>query len=278
MLKSAWLVPAVFLVFASTPNPGVIFEVELTDHGGETPHVQNIQIKVDGLNLTIPFQASEGSGQSGAMIFRGDRGEHGEMIIIMHDQRSYMVMDDSIIEQLGNTVSEVERMMEEQIKNLPPEQQEAIRKARESGMGGMGISAAPAEQPEVEVKKTDDHATKAGYPCVKYEVFSDGEKTRELWVTDWDNIEGGAEAKEAFKRMSAFFEHMMAAMPNAPGAKQLGPFGQAKFDEGFPVVTRGFDEEGNLADESTLKSASRQTIDPDEFEPPSGYKRMSMGR
>ena len=135
MLKPTWLVPAVFLVLASTPNPGVIFEVELTDHGGETPRVQNIQIKVEGLNLTIPFQASEKSGQKGAMIFRGDRGEHGEMVVIMHDQRSYMVMDDSIIEQLGNTMSEVEKMMEEQIKSLPPEQQEAIRKAREMSIG-----------------------------------------------------------------------------------------------------------------------------------------------
>ena len=45
---------------------------------------------------------------------------------------------------------------------------------------------------------------------------------------------------------------------------------------GFPVVTSEFGEDGSLEGESALRSAKRQTIDPDAFEPPSGYKRQEM--
>lgn len=53
------------------------------------------------------------------------------------------------------------------------------------------------------------------------------------------------------------FEHM----------KELG---------GFPVVTRDFADDGSLEGETALRSARRQTIDPDAFEPPSGYRRQEM--
>ncbi len=46
--------------------------------------------------------------------------------------------------------------------------------------------------------------------------------------------------------------------------------------DGFPVVTREFDPDGNLESESLLRSAQRRTLDPAEFEPPAGYKRQSI--
>ncbi|MCP4202962.1 MAG: hypothetical protein GY769_13650, partial [bacterium] len=60
------------------------------------------------------------------------------------------------------------------------------------------------------------------------------------------------------------------------------PFGGAdswtqNFQNGFPVVTIGYGEDGGIEDESSLRSGRRLRIDPDAFEPPSGYKRMSMG-
>ncbi len=47
---------------------------------------------------------------------------------------------------------------------------------------------------------------------------------------------------------------------------------------GFPVVTREFDDyDGSLEGETALRSARRQTLDPDAFEPPKGYRLRSMG-
>ena len=46
--------------------------------------------------------------------------------------------------------------------------------------------------------------------------------------------------------------------------------------DGFPVVTSGLGADGSVEDESSLRSARRRTLDPADFEPPSGYKRRSM--
>ena len=146
-------------------------------------------------------------------------------------------------------------------------------------MGGM---AGGAQRAAPEVRNTGERATKNGYPCVKYEVVQDGRKIRELWVTDWSNVEGGAEARDAFKDMADFFQEMMDALGDAAGGAGGGFFDGVNsyaenFGNGFPVVTRGFDEDGGLEDESSLRGSRRQRLDPSAFEPPSGYKRMSMG-
>ena len=45
---------------------------------------------------------------------------------------------------------------------------------------------------------------------------------------------------------------------------------------GFPISTRSFSN-GCLTNESTFQSSRREAIDPAECEPPSGYKRQTMG-
>ena len=109
----------------------------------------------------------------------------------------------------------------------------------------------------------------------------DGHKIREMWVTDWDNLEGGEETVEAFEDMADFFREMLDSIPNMGGGS--GPpgmddnvFEHMKDLGGFPVLTREFGDDGSLEGETGLRSAKRQTIDPDAFEPPSGYKRQEM--
>ena len=45
---------------------------------------------------------------------------------------------------------------------------------------------------------------------------------------------------------------------------------------GFPVVAREFDDNGEFEGMSALKSATRQTLKPEDFEPPAGYKRQDL--
>jgi hypothetical protein len=147
----------------------------------------------------------------------------------------------------------------------------------------MPTASMPTERPESELKETGEQGNKNGYPCVKYEVFREGRKIQELWVTDWDNIEGGSEVVDAFEDMAEFFSEMMNALPNM-GGEDDGPamddmvFEHLKELGGFPVVTREFADDGSLQEETALRSAKRQTIDPDTFNPPSGYKQQEMFR
>ena len=101
---------------------------------------------------------------------------------------------------------------------------------------------------------------------------------RELWVTDWSNVEGSEETVEAFQEMADFMNELLSAIPmdQAPGGLADSIAAQMKELDGFPVVTREFGDGGGLESESTLRSADRRTLDPAEFEPPAGYKRREM--
>ncbi len=136
-------------------------------------------------------------------------------------------------------------------------------------------------RPKSTLRKTSDRADKNGYLCVKYEILRDGRKVRELWVTDWDNIEGGGEMSDAFQEMAKFFRELMKSISGGLPGSFSGPGGGDLFEhmdeiDGFPVVNTGFGEDGSPEDESQLRSARRQTLDPAAFEPPHGYKRRSM--
>ena len=279
------LLLALFIYTGASPdpnsNPGVVFEIEVKDHEQSPPKTSEMEVVIEGRNISIPVSSDDGVDGRGKMIFRGDRGDNGEVVVVDDDQKTYYVMDDAAVRAMAGQLGNVQKQMEEVIKNLPKEQQEAIKKAQEQGVTGAGIPPPMKPRSKPEVKRTGERGEKQGYPCVKYEVFQDGRKIREIWTTDWDNIDGGDEAEDAFRGMGTFFNALWDALPPMPGGE--GPFaGQNPYDElnyenGFPVVITGYGEDGGLEDESWLKRTRRQHIDPSAFEPPSGYKRMSMG-
>ena len=203
------------------------------------------------------------------------------MVVVDHENNSYHVMDGETMEQVAGQLNDVKRQMDEALKNVPEDKRAMIEQMLKQRM--------PQQQkgpkgPESELKKTSERADRNGYPCVKYEVFRGGRKIRELWVTDWGNVEGGSDVVDVFEDMADFFKKMMDSFSNAVGAglrRDAGGVGDNVFEHmkelgGFPVVTRDFGDDGSLEGETALRSAKRRTIDPDAFEPPAGYKRQEM--
>ncbi len=260
---------------ASRLAAGVVYEIEVMDHEQSPPKSESIEAAVEGKHLKMGIPAASAGGSPGAMIFRGDR---REMIVLNTDDKSYVVLDEATIAQIGGQVSQAMAQVQEALKDAPADQRAMIEKM----MKGRLPQTQPAEKPPgSELKKTGEKATHGGYPCVKYEVWRGGRKVRELWVAPWSNIEGGKEAAEVFEDMADFFSQMMDSLPDMGGGfggAGLGdnPFEHMKDLDGFPVVTRELGEDGSLKSESTLRSAQRRTLDPAEFEPPSGYKRQQM--
>ena len=252
---------------------GVVYEIEVKDHEQSPPRTDSMEAAVEGKNIKMEILPDESGRGRGEMIFRGDR---REMVVVDHDDKSYYVVDQATLGQLAGQVSSAMGAMQEALKNVPESER---RKIEEMMKQRMPSAAQAPERPKSELKKTGEKGTHAGYPCVKYEVLRDGRKIRELWVTDWGNVEGGEDVVDTFEDMADFFKELMDSIPDFG---QGGPSGDPAFEHmreigGFPVVTREFDEyDGSLEDESTLRSARRRTLDPDAFEPPSGYKRRSM--
>ena len=253
-------------------SAGVVFEVEVTDHAQSPPKTETVETSAEGRNLRMGIAAKR-SNAPGEVIFRGDR---REMVVVDHAGQSYMVMDEEAIEQLAGQLNAVAAQMQAALKNVPEERRAMVEQMLKQRM------PAGTETPKRSVsmlERTDDEAEMNGYPCVKYEVSRDGRKLRELWVTDWDNVEGGDEVAKIFEEMADFFRQVMDAVPNmGQGGASLDDsfLDHMKELDGFPVVTREFDDDGSLEAEATLRSARRQTLDPEAFEPPSGYKRQTM--
>ncbi|WP_411895905.1 hypothetical protein [Winogradskyella sp. A2] len=150
-----------------------------------------------------------------------------------------------------------------------------IEQAQKQSGGKMpGMPGMNTQIPTPVLKNTGIRETKEGYPCLKYETYLEGQKIRETWTTDFKNIDGGNEARIAFEGMNNFTESIKDNLGKMLGGNS--PYKEMNLANGFPVVTREF-EGGELENETVLKNTSRRTIDPSAFEPPSGYKRRSMG-
>ncbi len=267
------LAAALAALIAVPLSAGVVFEVETTYHsgsGGGGPEASQMSIESPNMKMEIVSGESQGSGVKDEVIWRGDR---REMVIVDHREKQYMVFDGEAVKSMGGQVQQAMKEVEKMLEGLDPEQREMV----EMAMKNRG--AAAPKRPASDFRRTGERGTKAGYPCVRYDVTRGGEKIRELWVTDWSRIEGGKELMHVFESMAAFFEQMMDSLGDTFGGSGFMG-GEAVFDGldeigGFPVVTRNFDG-GELESETTLRSARRRTIDPAAFEPPSGYKRQAM--
>jgi hypothetical protein len=255
---------------------GVVFEVETTIYKKSPPVAENKNIKVQGQALTMPTPKTGKQG-GGAMIFHGDRGNKGEMTVVDHDRKSYMLMDDATVGDMAEKVSGAMSQMQAMLKNLPEAQRKAaeamIRKRGGAAMGG----GAAGPKPVIEVKATGQNDVVNNYPCAKHEVFRDGVKIRELCTTEWSNIDGGSEASGVFARMGEFAKALTEAFSKLPGADDNpNPYAEMNFADGFPVHTVSLGKNGKKEEEWLLKSTRQEAIDPVEFQPPAGYKRMSM--
>lgn len=249
---------------------GVVYEIEVTDHEQSPPKMESIEAAVEGRNLKMGIAAGS-TQERGDMIFRGDR---REVVVVDHDEKSYVVMDKEAIGAIAGQVGSAMAQVEEALKNVPEDKRAMVEEMMKKRM-----PQEPPSRPTTELRKTGERADKNGYPCVKYEIVRNGVKIRELWVTDWSNVEGGKDVVDTWHDMADFFREMMDALPDfgQGGPAQDPAFEHMKELEGFPVVTREFGDGDKLETESTLRSARRRTLDPADFEPPSGYKRRSMG-
>jgi len=267
-MKNAARILATILLIGAPAFAGVVYEVEVTDHSSDPVSTSGSRISVDGLLLKMDV-TSGGNDIDGEMIYRGDR---KEMVVINKKDKTYFVLDEEQMRALAAQISQAMSAMEQALAAVPEGQ-----RAKMEAMMKQRMPMQMDEREPSELKKTGETDTINGYPCVKYQVWRAGVLEREMWVTSWKNIEGGADTAQAFEDMSGFFKEMLDSLP------QMGDrsFADSAFEHlkemgGMPVVTREFADDGSLDNESTLKSASTQSLVPADFEPPKDYKRKDM--
>ena len=271
-MRFVWMLPLVFALLPLAPNPGVVFEIEVTFHGASSSPVggddetETTVVQVEAPHARFALPAGEGF-----LIYRGD---DRSFVGVDAEAETFVVVDAEAVAEFG-------KQLEQAVKDLTEEDRVRLRKE------GARIPGEPGwKRPPLRYERTGE-GEHAGSPCTTYDVFQDEEKVRALCMTDWNQLDGGDEVRTVFRdlagRLAEFTETMGEGGLFMPG----WPFGEGHFDamqelDAFPVVTREFDlprwleDEGVREIEATLLRSERRRLDPAEFEPPAGYKRRSM--
>ena len=266
-MKTRWIVLVLALSLSSSLQAAVVLKVETRDHSSSPPRTQTTDMVAEGrfLMMTIPASADRDGGR---MIFRGDR---REMIILDDRERSYIVFDAATLRSLTNQLNQAMGQMDAALKNVPENQRALMSQTMKNQLP---TRQAPLRSP-AQVRLLGDRANVFGYPAVRYEVIRDGRKVRELWATDWRNIDGGREVTAVFTDMAEFTQEMTDALANSFGGATSsfddGMMAALKGVNGFPVGVREFRADGTIEREWALRSVTQQRVDPAEFELPRGY-------
>ena len=204
-----------------------------------------------------------GVDDSFSIIFLDDK-----FLMLDHAERSYMVMDEAMLESMGAQVSEAMKEMEAQLASLPPEQREMVRQMMSGKMGDMGMTR---HVPVLEIRKLGSGSWQS-YDCTLAEMLEDGVKIQEICAVDFDEVDGSGDVRDAFMRMASLLSKLYEEMPfgGADARNPMEMFGEL---DGFPVRAVEF-ENGKPVNETVLESSTEQAIDPDIFGPPSDYARM----
>jgi hypothetical protein len=271
-MKVFWIAVALPLLLTNCLSAAVVLKIETRDHGYTPPQSYTTDIVAEGrfLKMTIP---AVGDRDGGEMIFRGDR---RELIVVDHRNHSYMVMDAAAIRGLSAQLDQTRSQVEAALKNVPENQRASMEQLlRQRVPSVQGPQRSPAR-----VRRLGDRAHVFGYPAVRYEVVRDGRKTREMWATDWANIEGGREVTEVFTELGEFTHEMSEALSSSVGGQSQplddGVLAALKGVDGFPVGVREYREDGTIERESALRSTSQRRLSGEELQPPRGYQAQSM--
>lgn len=251
-------------VLALAPCALAGVEMQMLEKNLTSDESQTMQIYAQGGLLRLDTAGGPYTSDV-SMIFLGD-----QFLVLDHEKKSYIVMDQAMLDQVGSEIDKAMQQMEAQLASLPPEQRAMAEQMMKGQLQGMMGGAAPKPAPRVAKVGGGDWQ---GRPCTRYEVFEAQKKTQDICSAPLSGIDGGEEMMQAFMAMAAFIEEMARSMP--------GPFA-AGFDQnpgkvmeaigGFPVVTVDYSR-GKPESESVVESIVEKDLDPGLFAAPADYTR-----
>jgi len=207
--------------------------------------------------------------------YQGRRYMSGTLQEFVQMTTDMMKMAQDALGQMGDVMAR----MRESMKNMPPEQRQMMEETMRSRMPQAGAAPQECRTPKVEVRRTGQEATIAGYRAAQYEVVADTRPESEVWVardlTAWRELDP--------QKLQRFGTEMAKIARCAPGQARAG-FGHADQSielarEGYPV--RIVSKSGGTMTSEVVKAATRP-LPAAEFEPPAEFTqrglREMMGR
>jgi hypothetical protein len=268
MKKIVVLLGFAVLVFGQA-SAGVVVEMIAGDPetGGEAK-IDKIYAK--GGMLRMDPHPEDGADDA-TVLFRDDT-----LWLIDHQEKRAHRVDKEGMEKVSAQISAAMKQMEVQMAQLPPEQQEMMKKMMRERMPAMA-GALEGEAPERRVEKGAAEKI-GGYACTAYTMFSGERKVWEVCAASESEL--GSDAHEvivAVRGMSNFAEQLREAVRQTPFAEIVDtPFQAMDEIEGFPIRVRGFGAGGAIDDVSTLRSITPEELGDELFAVPDGYEVVNL--
>ena len=208
---------------------------------------------LDATRLRIDTDASQ------SMMFLTDGGRN-RVVMLDRQRNEYREMDQETIDQLGQQLQGVMSQMEEQMKNLSPQQREMMEKMMKGRLPQK--STAPSVK-TVYTKKGSGSVN--GFSCTQYEGTRDGEKVSEVCAAQSNAVGLSADDFQVFEKMRDFMSGLQDAIANMPFAKSLtdADLSEPGF-EGFPIQRISFSN-GKPTKKDEMVSATKASFTDADF-------------
>ena len=196
--------------------------------------------------------------------------DYRERYYVTTSVREFVQMMQGAMAGATKEMQEAMKQMQEEMKDMSPEE----RKMAQQMMGQMmpGQTPQACREPRMELKKTGQQATIAGYPAVRYDVLADGKLESEVWIakglTAWRELD-----QQKIERFGAEMAKLAACGPGPGRQGFAGADPHWKLaGEGYPVRTV---DSGSGVTVEVVKAESR-SIPAAEFQPPAGFARKTL--
>jgi len=240
---------------AGSAQSGVILKGQVTNLKENA--TSEIRILVDSSRLRVD---TRGKDVDASMILH-IRGDDYQMIALDNRRKEYRVLDRKTMAEMQTKISGAMAQMQEQIKNMTPEQRAMMEKLMGKKFGEMMGGGALAELP-MSYRETGA-ATVHGRACKKYDVFRGQEKVSELCAAKPESMELGPQEMALFEKMKAVFDDMTKALRRLPGITRYQVDFAAKPVDGFPIQQIVFSEGRPEARFEFYEAARRNFSDAD---------------
>ena len=281
-MRRFWMAVALVIIVTATTAPasaGWVID-QVMKGGGDDNNRQRLFLQQNRLKTLV----MDGANVTNAVVMDLDA---QTITQIDYKQRAYTTATAAEyaalmrqgFEKMGEAAGQMQSQMkelEEQLKNLPPEQRRQIEAMMKQAQGAQRPSAAPQAKPEdctpdkVDVKRTGKSITVAGYEASGYQVFTNGKLDSEVWIAP--AITAAREIDP--QKLERMMKEMMKALPHCPPRGQM--FGADPMwklmKDGYPV--RSVDKDGGSVIE-VVKAESR-SLGATEFQAPAGFARKTL--
>ncbi len=207
---------------------------------------------------------SRSEGENNIVIFRSDK----EVFWMINPaDNSYTEMTKKDIKKIKGKMDEAMRMLQEQMKNMPPER----RAMMEQMMKG---NAMPPQPEKTIFKKVASGVKVNKWKCDKYQGYRGGQLTKEVWTTSWKTF--GLKQKD-FRVMQSMSEFMSELSPDAASNFNVGS-DEWKKEQGYPGVpvrTISYSM-GKKVFQTEIQGINKQRIHSSLFELPKGLTKQNF--